>query len=75
LDILFAAAAIGAALGYLLMSVTETMILEGIPNAFFALLLGAVAGRLDGVVSTEAGWHDEFGASAEPEAVLAAREL
>lgn len=69
LDTLFAAAAIGAALGYVLMSVTETMILEGIPNAFFALLLGAVAGRLDGVVSAEARGHSEVGASGEPEAV------
>jgi O-antigen ligase len=50
-DILFAAAAIGAVLAYVLMSATETMILEEIPNAFFALILGAAAGRVDALVS------------------------
>ena len=46
-DTLFVAATIAAALGYLLMSATETIILEEIPNAFFAVILGSAAGRLD----------------------------
>lgn len=48
-DVLLAAAASGAAGAYLLMSLTLTMLPYGPSNAFFALLLGAVCGRLDAI--------------------------
>ena len=46
-DVLLAAAAYGASLAYLLMSLTLTMLPYGSSNAFFLLLLGVVCGRLD----------------------------
>jgi O-antigen ligase len=46
-DLLFFAAAVAASLAYLLMSVSETILVEEIPNAFFALIVGAAAGRVD----------------------------
>jgi O-antigen ligase len=46
-DVILAAATIGATLGYLLMSLTLTMLPYGQSNAFFAVLLGMVAARLD----------------------------
>lgn len=46
-DILLAAAAVGAVLAYLMMSLTLTMLPSGPSNAFLVLMLGAVAGRLD----------------------------
>ncbi|MDQ3935767.1 MAG: O-antigen ligase family protein [Actinomycetota bacterium] len=46
-DILLAAAATGAALGYLLMSITLMMLPYGPSNAFLLLLLGLVAARLN----------------------------
>lgn len=49
-DILFAAAAVAAALAYLLMSLTLTIVGEEIPNAFLAVILGAAAGRVDGIL-------------------------
>ena len=52
-DVILAAATVGATLGYLLMSVTLTMLPYGPSNAFFALLLGMVAGRCDAVSASE----------------------
>jgi O-antigen ligase len=43
--------AIGAALAYLVMSATLTMITYGSSNAFFAMILGLLAGSLDGDTS------------------------
>jgi hypothetical protein len=37
----------GAALGYLIMSLTLTMLPYDAPNLFFAAFLGAASGRLD----------------------------
>jgi O-antigen ligase len=48
-------AAGGAALAYLVMSATLTMITYGASNAFFAMILGLVAGMLDGDASTDTG--------------------
>jgi O-antigen ligase len=48
-DVVLAAAAIGATLGYLLMSLTLTMLPYGPSNVFFVLFLGMVAARLDTV--------------------------
>jgi hypothetical protein len=53
-DVILAAATVGATLGYLVMSLTLTMLPYGPSNAFFALLLGMVAGRLDAVTASEA---------------------
>jgi O-antigen ligase len=47
LDALLAACASGAMLAYLLFSLTLTMLPYGPSNAFFAVILGMVAGRLD----------------------------
>jgi O-antigen ligase len=41
----------GAALGYLIMSLTLTMLPYGPPNAFFAVFLGAASGYLDTLAS------------------------
>lgn len=46
-DDVLAACAIGAALGYLILSLTLTMLPYGPSNAFLMVLLGVVAGRLD----------------------------
>jgi O-antigen ligase len=46
-DAVLAASVTGAAIAYLMFSLTLTMIAYGSPNAFFAVLLGLVAGRLD----------------------------
>ena len=45
-DILLGACAAGAGLAYLVMSLTLTMVTSGSSNAFLALLLGVVCGRL-----------------------------
>jgi len=48
-DATLAGATIGAALGYLTMSLTLTMLPYGPSNSFFAVLLGLAAARLDAV--------------------------
>ena len=48
----------GAALAYLVMSVTLTMLTYGSSNSFFAMILGLVAGSLDGDATAEAGAVD-----------------
>jgi O-antigen ligase len=51
-DILVGSMLVGAALAYLLMSLEETVITSSTAsNAFFVLLLGACAGRLDALAS------------------------
>jgi hypothetical protein len=53
-DVLIGAMIVGAALAYVLMSLEETVITAGTAsNAFFALLLGACAARLDVVESEQ----------------------
>jgi hypothetical protein len=47
------ATVVGVAIGYLLMSLTLTMLPYGPSNNFFALMLGMVAGRLDALESPE----------------------
>jgi O-antigen ligase len=49
-DLLFFAAAVAASVAYLLMSASETIIVEEVPNAFFALIVGATAGRVDALI-------------------------
>ena len=46
--VILAPASAGAALAYLIMSATLTMITYGSSNSFFAMILGLVAGSLDG---------------------------
>jgi O-antigen ligase len=47
-SIILGPTAMGAGLAYLVMSVTLTMITYGSSNSFFAMILGLVAGSLDG---------------------------
>ena len=51
-DILFGAAAAGAAVGYLIMSMELTTLLSATSNSFFAIVLGLVAARLDAIHRT-----------------------
>jgi O-antigen ligase len=54
-DVVFLTATVaGAALGYLIMSLTLTMLPYEPSNAFFAVFLGAASGRLDGLASETA---------------------
>jgi O-antigen ligase len=53
-DILIGACAAGAGLAYLVMSLTLTMLPYGSSNAFLALLLGVVCGRLNAKASETA---------------------
>jgi O-antigen ligase len=53
--IILGPAAVGAALAYLVMSLSLTMITYGSSNSFFAMILGLVAGSLDGDASAETG--------------------
>jgi O-antigen ligase len=59
-DTLFHAAVAGAALAYLVVSLTLTMLPEAPSNAFLAILLGAVIGRLDAIRANDppvvVGW-------------------
>lgn len=52
-DVVFAAAVTGAVVGYLLMSLTLTMLPYQASNMFFAALLGAASARLDALVSPQ----------------------
>jgi hypothetical protein len=71
-DAVLAASAVGAALGYLVMSLTLWMLPYGQSNAFFLVLVGMVAGRLDHLSAARTRK-----AEAEPEAPAsgAMREL
>ena len=50
-DVVLASAVTGAVMGYLIMSLTLTMLPYGPSNAFFAALLGATSARLDALTS------------------------
>lgn len=50
-EALFATVITAAGLGYLVMSFTLTMLTYGQSNAFFAVLFGAAAGRVDGLAA------------------------
>jgi O-Antigen ligase len=52
-DVVVAACAYGAALAYLIMSLTLTMLPYGVSNMFFLLLLGVVSARLDNLESPQ----------------------
>jgi O-antigen ligase len=53
-DVVLGAAVTGAALGYLIMSLTLTMLPYGASNTFFAALLGAASARLDALTRAAA---------------------
>ncbi len=61
-DKLLAAALIGAGLGYLIMSLTLTMLPYGSSNSMLALLIGATAGRFDRITR----WSPERGGTLPP---------